>query len=271
MLALLAPTGRRTRMAADAAITVATALLRARQRPGADGADQTAFCVHALNTVARMGERDPAVVDAALWASALQSVGSYAVSGWLKAGSASWRAGRALPGMLRTASYGEPRAYRLATRYPRAARMLSHGVVALESAMPLAYAVGGRAAPALLGGAAALHAGNAALIGLNRFPWAFGATYPAVLYTAAPRGHGRSDTLPVVSGVLVAATGLAGAVACAGSARASAVRCCVPDAGSPSASTVRTADPSSCWSAARCWPRASGRTWRLRSRPITPC
>ncbi|WP_299954141.1 hypothetical protein [uncultured Modestobacter sp.] len=207
-LALLAPTGPRARLVADATVTSTMALLRARLKPGADGADQTAFCVHALNTVARAGEGDPAVVDAVLWASALQSVGSYAVSGWLKVGSPSWRSGRALPELLRTRSYGEPRAYDLVRRHPTAARVLTHGVVALESAMPLVFARRGRWAPALLGGAAALHAGNAVAIGLNRFPWAFGATYPAVLYAATPHA-GRSDALPrVVAAATVAAGGI---------------------------------------------------------------
>jgi hypothetical protein len=206
-LALLAPTGRRTRLVADTVVTATMALLRARLKPGTDGADQTAFCVHALNTVARAGQNDPAIVDAALWASALQSVGSYAVSGWLKVGSPAWRSGRALPGLLRTSSYGEPRTYELVARYPAAARALSHAVVALESLMPLVFAARGRWAPALLAGAAGLHVGNAAMIGLNRFPWAFGATYPAVLYAAGPR-RDRSDTLPVAVAGAAAMTGV---------------------------------------------------------------
>ncbi|WP_428963145.1 alpha/beta fold hydrolase [Micromonospora fluostatini] len=210
--ALWLPLSPRQRVAANAVLTGSQAALHAQHLYGSDGADQVSFLVQALTTLGRIGQRRPAVVDACLWFVALQSVLSYTVSGWAKLPSDTWRSGRALPGITRTLTYGDPQVWRLMQRYPRLTRLTAHGVLAMECAFPLAYAAKGRPAPYLLAAAGAFHLVNARVMGLGRFFWAFTSTYPAVVYTTRPRartagrdGVRRDDTLPAA----VAAAGLA--------------------------------------------------------------
>ncbi|WP_194821448.1 alpha/beta fold hydrolase [Micromonospora sp. S-DT3-3-22] len=204
--ALWLPLGRRQRVAANAVLTGSQAALHAQHLYGSDGADQVSFLVQALTTAARAGQRRPAVVDACLWFVALQSVLSYTVSGWAKLPSDTWRSGRALPGITRTLTYGDPQVWQLMRRYPRLTKLAAHGVLAMECAFPLAYAAKGRPAPYLLATAGAFHLVNARVMGLGRFFWAFTSTYPAVAYTTRPRertgdaaGVRRDDTLPAVA------------------------------------------------------------------------
>ncbi|OWV06806.1 hypothetical protein B5D80_15465 [Micromonospora wenchangensis] len=204
--ALWLPLGRRQRVAANAVLTGSQAALHAQHLYGSDGADQVSFLVQALTTAARAGQRRPAVVDACLWFVALQSVLSYTVSGWAKLPSETWRSGRALPGITRTLTYGDPQVWQLMRRYPRLTKLAAHGVLAMECAFPLAYAAKGRPAPYLLATAGAFHLVNARVMGLGRFFWAFTSTYPAVAYTTRPRertgdaaGVRRDDTLPAVA------------------------------------------------------------------------
>ncbi|WP_433345449.1 alpha/beta fold hydrolase [Micromonospora sp. CA-111912] len=210
--ALWLPLNRRQRVAANAVLTGSQAALHAQHLYGSDGADQVSFLVQALTTVARAGQRRPAVVDACLWFVSLQSVLSYTVSGWAKLPSETWRSGRALPGITRTLTYGDPQVWQLMRRYPRLTKLTAHGVLAMECAFPLAYAARGRPAPYLLAAAGAFHLVNARVMGLGRFFWAFTSTYPAVAYTTRPRertgdatGVRRDDTLPAMA----AAAGLA--------------------------------------------------------------
>ncbi|MFI9640524.1 alpha/beta fold hydrolase [Micromonospora sp. NPDC051925] len=204
--ALWLPLGRRQRVAANAVLTGSQAALHAQHLYGSDGADQVSFLVQALTTAARAGQRRPAVVDACLWFVALQSVLSYTVSGWAKLPSETWRTGRALPGITRTLTYGDPQVWQLMRRYPRLTKLAAHGVLAMECAFPLAYAAKGRPAPYLLATAGAFHLVNARVMGLGRFFWAFTSTYPAVAYTTRPRertgdaaGVRRDDTLPAMA------------------------------------------------------------------------
>jgi pimeloyl-ACP methyl ester carboxylesterase len=211
--ALWLPLSRRQRTAANVVLTGAQAGLHGRHLYGSDGADQVSFLVQALTTVARLGHRRPAVVDACLWFVSLQSVLSYTVSGWAKLPSATWRSGRALPGITRTITYGEPRVWELMRRHPRLTRTAAHAVLAMECGFPAVFLGRGRLAPYLLGAAGAFHLVNARVMGLGRFFWSFTSTYPAVAYTAGPREHAaddgtvsrRDDTLPAA----VAAAGVA--------------------------------------------------------------
>ncbi|WP_428964922.1 alpha/beta fold hydrolase [Micromonospora fluostatini] len=204
-LLLLAPTGRRTRFAAGSTLAVTSALLYPHESYGSDGSDQATFVAQSAAALARAVPDRPALVDAALWYVAAQGTLSYAVSGWAKLLGPQWRNGEALPGVLRTYTYGDRQAYRLVRRYPRTARVLGAAVLALECFFPLAYLGRGRAAPLFVGSAAAFHVVNARLMGLHRFVPAFLALHPSVLYTAGPRRavtasgpERRDDLFPVV-------------------------------------------------------------------------
>jgi pimeloyl-ACP methyl ester carboxylesterase len=171
------------------------------------------FLVQTAAAVARAGQRRPRVVDACLWYVALQSVLSYTVSGWVKVASPTWRSGQALPGVMRTLSYGDRATWELLQRHPRAATLLGRGTLAMECLFPAVFLGRGRLAPPLLGAAAAFHLANARIMGLGRFVWSFVSMHPAVLYATGPRDRTgpdgtlerRDDTLPALCAGLAAA------------------------------------------------------------------
>ncbi|MBJ7329030.1 MAG: alpha/beta fold hydrolase [Solirubrobacteraceae bacterium] len=216
-LALLAPTPRPVRLAADAALATSSALLYPRHHYGTDGTDQVAFLVQTTATAARIGERRPEVVDAALWSLAIQGGLSYGISGWVKLTGRSWRSGEALAGVTRTRTYGERRAWTFFDRHPKIARVLGAQVLAAECLFPLAFTPGGRLAPALTHGATLFHLVNARIMGLGRFVPAFGALHPPIRYVTAPQNDAapRDDTLPKVVGATAVAATAGGLIAAA--------------------------------------------------------
>jgi pimeloyl-ACP methyl ester carboxylesterase len=217
---LQAPVGRRTRGAADATLAVTSALMHPRQHYGTDGTDQVTFLVSTMGALAR-GARRPALIDAALWYVALQATLSYTVSGWVKLVGPSWRSGVALTGVTRTRTYGDERTWRLLTKYPRTARVLGVSVLLMECLFPVVFLSRGRLAPAWLLGTTLFHVGNARIMGLGRFVWAFTSLHPAVLYVsdARPRREldgtlsaPRDDTLPRMSAAMLALALAAGVI-----------------------------------------------------------
>jgi pimeloyl-ACP methyl ester carboxylesterase len=205
--AILAPTPPRVRAAANGYLALSSTAMMLRHHLGNDGSDQAAMMVQTIATLARLGRRRPELVDACLWFVSLQSVLSYTAAGLAKVVSPVWRSGDALPGIMRTASYGDRRTWQLMVRHPRAARLLTTGIVALESLFPLAYAARGRLAPAFVATAAAFHFANGRVMALGRFVPAFLAMHPPVLYTTAPkrpagtpaREQRRDDLVPVLA------------------------------------------------------------------------
>ncbi|WUH97633.1 alpha/beta fold hydrolase [Spirillospora sp. NBC_00431] len=220
---LAAPSSaRRSRLAANSILASTTALLYPRHRYGTDGSDQVSLVVQTASALARMDQRRPRTVDACLWFVALQSALSYTASGYAKLVSHTWRSGQAIPGILRTRSYGDQATWEFLRRHPRSSKVLGHGVLALECTFPVVLLSRGRLAPAYIGSAAAFHLVNGRVMGLGRFLWSFVAMHPALLYVSAPRSRGtvtaggeagRDDVMPVLSGALLAgalAAGLAG-------------------------------------------------------------
>lgn len=214
---LIPGTPRRLRALADTVMAGSTLLLYPRHHYGTDGSDQVSFLVQGLAAIGRAAGHRTRVVDAALWAASAQATLSYVVSGWVKLAGSSWRDGTALEGILRTFTYGDQQAWRLVRKYPTATRVLGIGVLALETTFPLVYVAGGRLARTYIGSAAAFHFANARIMGLGRFVPAFMSMHPALMYTARARratagaAPMRSDTFPILLGVVVAAVaGVAG-------------------------------------------------------------
>ncbi|MGH8929678.1 MAG: alpha/beta fold hydrolase [Egibacteraceae bacterium] len=212
---LLAPSPHRPRLAANVVLSSTSAALYPRQLYGTDGSDQVSFLVQTVAAVARAGQRRSQLVDACLWFVALQSVLSYAVSGWVKLAGPSWRSGQALPGVMRTLTYGDRATWELCRRYPRVARVLGAGVLTMECLFPAVFVARGRLAPLLVGAAGAFHLVNARVMALGRFVWSFVSMYPAVLYVSGPRDRigldrkvveRRDDTLPTLCAALMAAS-----------------------------------------------------------------
>lgn len=235
-LGMLLPGDGRWRAAGNLYLAATTTLLQARHRYGTDGSDQVATQVQTVTGLARLS-KSPQVSDALMWYLALQANMSYATSGWAKLAGTKWRDGSALPGVMRTRTYGFERAYRLTQRYPRASKATQHAVLAMECLFPVVYLAGGRLTRAMIGSAAGFHVANAFVMGLGRFMTAFPAMHPMIAYTTAPRTFpevaGRDDRM-VRTALVLLAGGVAGAGLLASQRRARAV------AGWPNSRTVTT-------------------------------
>lgn len=242
---LLGPDSRRPRLAANVVLSATSAALYPRHHYGADGSDQVVFVVQTAAAVARAGERTPETVDACLWFIALQSVLSYTASGWVKMTSPTWRSHQALPGIMRTKSFGNRRLWEALRRHPRVSNALGASVLGMECLFPAVFLARGRLAPAMVTGAATFHLVNGRVIGLGRFVWSFIAMHPAVLYAAQrPRlasGSGetavarRDDLLPKLATGVMAAT-FAGGMAARARRRKTVLR------GRDGAETLRTSN-----------------------------
>lgn len=215
--ALLGPARSGTpRLLADVLLAGSWVALYPRHRPSADGADAASLLVQVASAVARTGGGRPARVDACLWFVAAQGALAYSASGWAKVAGPRWRRGTALPGILRTHTFGHPRVHRLVERHPRAALAASHVAVGIECAFPLAL-VGPRAVSrGLVAAMLSFHVANAVTMGLNRFVPAFGATYWAVLYVGGPRRRVAGGRPQVRDDSFPAAVAVAGALSAAG-------------------------------------------------------
>ena len=160
-----------------------------RHHYGTDGSDQVSFLVQGAATLARAGQRDPRIVDAALWSVALQGVLSYAVSGWDKLAGPSWRNGQALEGVTRTLDVRRPPGVAAFKAHPRIARAWAgrarHGVP-----VPVRLPGQGPGRRAHARGRPAFHVANARIMGLGRFVWSFMSMHPAVLYAAVRASAG---------------------------------------------------------------------------------
>lgn len=198
--------GRRTRGVADALLAGLTLAVAPRHHYGGDGSDQVAFTVQSLSALARAGQRRPAVADGALWASALQAALAYGVSGWVKLAGPRWREDRALPGIMRTRTYGSPWMHRLIVQHPEIARLLGRTTLVLECAFPLIFLGRGWLTKPFLLGTSSMHVGIAATMNLGRFVPAFHSFYPALVYVTQPKGQAedRDDTTPRMLGAMTA-------------------------------------------------------------------
>ncbi len=110
---------------------------------------------------------------------ALHATLSYVAAGVAKARHSLWRSGSALRHFIVASSYPVPIALRaFATKRPSLMRAATYGALAFELAFPIVFV---RAATLpVLGLAFVFHLANFAVFGLNRFVWAWLATYPAL-------------------------------------------------------------------------------------------
>ena len=104
----------------------------------------------------------------------------YAVAGGSKLFFPTWRNGTELVGVMASQSWGHPLGHRL-TRVRPLAIMASWTLILVEMLFPLALLAPQGWLAAALGVMLAFHVATALLMGLNTFPWAFAAAYPAVL------------------------------------------------------------------------------------------
>lgn len=235
-IGMLLPGNSKWRAAGNLYLGVTTTVLQARHRYGTDGADQVATQVQAVTGLARLPV-SPQVKDALMWYLAIQANMSYAASGWAKMAGTMWRDGSALPGVMRTRTYGWERAYRLTQRFPRASKITQHSVLAMECLFPVVYLAGGKLTRPMIAAAGSFHVANAFVMGLGRFMTAFPAMHPMVAYTTAPKSFAvvadRDDRM-VKTALVLLAGGVTAAGVMATQRRARAV------AGWPTSRTVTT-------------------------------
>lgn len=125
-------------------------------------------------------EGDAGLVLAGLLVAGGQLVLCYAVAGFSKLASAQWRDGTAFRNAMACDMWGHPHVSRWAERRPFALAA-SWGVIVVEALFPLALLAPTPWLVAALGVMLVFHIATAVVMGLNLFPLAFAATYPAVL------------------------------------------------------------------------------------------
>ena len=120
---------------------------------------------------------------AGLWYISLHTVTSYFMSGWVKLLQPQWRSGEALVVFLNGAIYGPLPAGHLLSR-PLLARAAAWAFILWECCFPLAF-VGPFTALFFCATAVVFHFLVFWFFGLNRFFWAWMATFPAILGCAS--------------------------------------------------------------------------------------
>lgn len=196
--ALLAPGNQKWRGGLSLYLAASGILSYPRHIYGTDGSDQVSIIVQSATGAARLVPSD-AAKDALVWYIAAQANLSYAISGWVKLFGKQWRDATALPGVMRTRTYGHAGMWAWTQKHPKASKWLTHSVLALECGFPLLYTLGGRFVRPAITSVVMFHGANAYLMGLGRFFTAFTSMHPLVAYTAVPRtdpvGARRDDRL----------------------------------------------------------------------------
>ena len=156
-------------------------LFVSRSMYGQDGADQMLWIIFAGLTFVSVAPTH-AVRMAYLWFIAAQGCLSYFTAGVAKFSAKGWRDGTFLTAIVATRIYGHPKAAQLLAAHPRLAMAMSRVIVAWECGFPLVFLLPRPVALAIMATGVCFHLGNAMLMGLNTFLWAFLATYPAIVY-----------------------------------------------------------------------------------------
>lgn len=148
------------------------------------GSDYMTVVVLTGLTVTRIGPT--ALVHAGVLYIAVQSLLSYFVAGVVKLKEPDWRHGRALPAFIAHPYYGAPPWLKALVARHTFALSLSWGVMLFEVAGPWLVAFPASALGFVIV-AGSFHVGTALAFGLNRFLFAWAATYPAILWLSTLR------------------------------------------------------------------------------------
>ncbi|MFD8383907.1 alpha/beta fold hydrolase [Streptomyces sp. NPDC059679] len=196
-LGLLLPGASRAQRGVLAATMCATGYgLQTRVPYGFDGSDHFAFLNYACAVLEKAFPHDERAREAVVTFLAAQACLSYFTSGAAKLVSPVWRDGSAIPRIFRTATYGDSLFYRTVRDRPWLAKAVAWSTIAGEMAFPLVLVAPKPVARGILATGTAFHLGNARFMGLNRFVWSFGATYPAVVHVSRTLGRGAAESPP---------------------------------------------------------------------------
>ncbi len=165
-------------------LLVSTVWLTVRSRgPVCGGSDSMFFQVQLGLLVASLGFIHPLGAKLGLGWIVAQSVLSYFLAGLAKLKNVGWRNGVALQNLFRSAGpYVLLTGSRRLAEAPIVCAVLAWGVLGFELLFPAVLFLPLEAKLVFLALGLAFHIANAALLGLNRFIWAWAATYPALLY-----------------------------------------------------------------------------------------
>lgn len=159
-------------------LALAMLLLNYRHIYGLDGSDQMALLVVTALAIGLLTNE----TRLSMTFIAAQASLAYFVSGVAKLRGRVWRSGDAVPLILSTRSYGFPQIGGFLQHMPWAGKAATWSTIAFECAFPVALFGPLPIVMAMLATGLAFHVASAGLMGLNVFPWAFAATYPAILY-----------------------------------------------------------------------------------------
>lgn len=151
--------------------------------PVCGGSDSMFFQVQLGLFLASLGFLHPVFPRLGLGWIAAQSVLSYFLAGVGKLRNPTWHDGTALQRLFNSSGpYVLWAGIRACARHKSICALLGWGVVLFELIFPLVLMTPPAGRMAFLGVALAFHLANALVLGLNRFVWAWAATYPALLY-----------------------------------------------------------------------------------------
>jgi hypothetical protein len=149
------------------------------------GSDSMTVLILLSLSAAAVFPDSPRVRMGALAYIAVQTTLSYAIAGVAKLQQARWRNGRALATLAQT-SYATPAFVSERLQNPALARLCAWSIIGFECAFGLAW-LDPAICLAWIALGALFHLSNAAILGLNRFFFAWLASYPALLYLSQLR------------------------------------------------------------------------------------
>jgi len=158
---------------------------------GGDGSDQMGMVIAAGVAIISAGLvlDDMNVTASGVLAISGQAVLAYFVAGAAKVVSPIWRDGKALPGVMKTRTYGHSFAADFAAERPAFCKFVCWLTIGTEMLFPLVLLAPPGLAIASLCCFALFHFSNAYFMGLNAFVWPFLATYPAVMLANSAVGN----------------------------------------------------------------------------------
>ncbi len=151
--------------------------------PLGGGSDSMFFQIQIGLLIASFGVANPILTRIGLGWIAAQSVLSYFIAGVSKLKNQDWRSGLALGNLLR--SNGPYVLFTPARKLANSNALcvaFSWLIILFEITFPAVLLLPWEGKVAMLSAGLIFHIANAAVLGLNRFVWAWAATYPALLY-----------------------------------------------------------------------------------------
>jgi hypothetical protein len=165
-------------------ITATNVVFHLRSRYGLDGSDQMLFLLFPPLMMASAFHMNASITSLTIVLLAAQVCLAYSTAGFAKLSGQTWRCGNALYEILNTRSFGWETAANFMSKNPRLTRGLAIATILIEVIFPLAMITPYPYIAIFLIWGISFHLTNAFVMRLNIFPWAFAASYPAIVYTS---------------------------------------------------------------------------------------